>query len=141
MKTNVDEYEIDEDRSRLDFDRVQTWLSETYWSPGVLQEKVEQAARHSYMVVGAYLNDEQVGYMRVVSDCTRFAYLADVFVDPAHRRKGIGRGLVKFALEHPDLIDVRSWLLSTTDAHGLYRDIGFSELRTPDYWMQLIRSW
>src|ERR1700730_4193140 len=83
MQRNHNEYEITDDRSNLDFALIHSWLTESYWSPGITRSKVEQAARHSAVVVSASRSGatgtRHVGYCRVVSDRTRFAWLADVF--------------------------------------------------------------
>lgn len=129
------EYEIDENRSRLDFARVHGLLSQTYWHTDLTQETVEKTARHSSLVVGCYCDGVQVGYLRVVSDTVRFAYLADVIVKEAYRGKGIGRAMVKFALDHPDYATVSRWMLATRDAHGVYAGIGFEPLTKPESWM------
>jgi GNAT superfamily N-acetyltransferase len=135
------QYEITDDRARLDFALIHGWLTETYWSSGITRPKVEKAARHSALVVSAHwegpAGKQQVGYCRVVSDLTRFAWLADVFVDPDHRNQGLGRAIVAFALEHPDLTDVRNWFLGTKDAHGVYAKLGFGTLHELQRWMQL----
>jgi len=36
---------------------------------------------------------------------------------------------------HPDLVNVRRWLLVTNDAHGLYRQFGYKVLEQPERWM------
>jgi GNAT superfamily N-acetyltransferase len=120
------DYLITDDLSRVDFAVVHPWLTESYWSPGISREKVEQAARYSALVICALHNRQQVGYCRVVSDRTRFAWLADVFVHPDHRRRGLARAIVRFALDHPNLRDVSKWLLGTKDAHGVYAALGFA---------------
>jgi GNAT superfamily N-acetyltransferase len=131
------QYEITDDRSRLDFALIHCWLTDTYWSSGITRPKVEKAARHSALVVSAYSGKHQVGYCRVVSDLTRFAWVADVFVDPDHRNQGLGQAMVTFALEHPDLTDVHNWLLGTKDAHGVYAKLGFGTPDEPQRLMQL----
>lgn len=120
---------------RIDFERVHGWLSETYWSPGVSRERVERAARNSAMVVGAYRAGEQVGYLRIVSDRTTFAWICDVFVDESARGRGLARAMVQFALGHPDYQGLRRWVLATRDAHGVYAEIGFEPLPNPEKWM------
>ena len=93
------DYEIDEARERLNFAQIHAWLRETYWSPDVEREKVERAAQFSSLVIGAYNHQNtQVGYLRVISDQATFAYICDVYVDAAHRGKGIARAMVDFAL-------------------------------------------
>lgn len=136
MVLRFGEFEISDDRARLDFATVQAWLSGTYWCPGISQELVERAAAHSAVVVGAYAGATQVGYCRAVSDCTRFAWVADVFVDAKCRGRGLGREMVRFVLGHQDLAGVSMWLLGTRDAHGVYAALGFEALRYPERFMQ-----
>lgn len=124
----------------MDFERVRAWLAATYWSPGIAQETVERAARNSALVIGAFAaSGVQVGYGRVVSDCTRFAYLADIIVDESRRGMGIGRAMVRFALNHPEMTSVRKWTLATRDAHGVYAPLGFGPItefeNKPESWM------
>ena len=132
------EYELDENLARMDFGIVHGWLTTTYWSPGVSRERVERAAQHSSLVVGAYRDGVQVGYLRVVSDRTTFAYLCDVFVDEAHRKQGIARAMVGFALQHSEMQGLRRWMLATRTAHGVYAEIGFVPLPQPENWMVLL---
>lgn len=127
-------YVIEEGLRRTDWPRVHAWLTSSYWSPGVTREQVEKAARHSALVLSVFHDQEQVGYLRVISDKTRFAYLCDVWVDAAHRRRGLARAMVRYAMEHPEFSTV-SWLLATADAHGVYAPLGFSPLKEPQRFM------
>jgi GNAT superfamily N-acetyltransferase len=136
IQLHFGEVEISDDRGRLDFATVHAWLAGTYWSPGIGREQVERAAQHSAVVVGAYVGGRQVGYCRAVSDRTRFAWLADVFVADDHRGRGLGRAMVRFLLDHPDLTNVNKWLLGTRDAHGVYAALGFEPLPHPERFMQ-----
>ena len=125
-------------RERLDFEQIHLWLSNTYWSPDVPREKVERAALYSSLVIGVYHADHQVAYMRVVSDRATFAYLCDVYVDEAHRGKGLATAMVRYALADPEHQGLRRWLLATRDAHPVYAGIGFQPLPTPERWMTLL---
>jgi GNAT superfamily N-acetyltransferase len=138
MTRSHDDYEIDDRRDRIDFERVHSWLTTTYWSPGIARERVERAANGSSLVIGVYRGKEQVGYARVISDRTTFGYLADVFVDEAHRGRGIARAMVRFALDSPDHQGLRRWLLATADAHAVYAGVGFVPLPMPERWMALL---
>ncbi len=135
-------YTIEDGLAHVDFERVQVWLASTYWSPNVDRAKVERAARHSALVVGAYGapsakggKPEQVGYLRVVSDQTTFAWVCDVYVSEPHRGAGLARAMVGFAQAHPDLQGLRRWLLATLDAHAVYAGVGFEPLKNPERWM------
>jgi GNAT superfamily N-acetyltransferase len=130
------EYELSTDASRIDWVRVHGWLSSSYWTPGISLKRVQTAGLNSALLVGAYNKLGQVGFARVISDKARFAYLCDVWVEESHRGKGLGRAMVKMALEHPELSQV-SWLLATKDAHGVYARLGFQPLKEPARWMSL----
>ena len=138
MVCDYKDYELDDSIARTDFAVVHAWLSSTYWSPGISLETVQRGARNSALVVGAFCADTgaQAGFLRVVSDTTRFAWICDVFVDPAHRGKGLASTMVRFAVNHPDLADVTRWILATRDAHDVYRSVGFEPLPEPSRWMQ-----
>ena len=122
-------YEISTSRDRLDVERVHRFLSiEAYWAPGVAREVVERSIANS-LPFGVYTTDgEQVGFARVVTDYATFAWLADVYIENAHRGRGLGKRLVAEVLEHPDLQGMRRWMLGTADAHELYRRFGFDEV-------------
>jgi GNAT superfamily N-acetyltransferase len=131
------QYEIDDDAARLDFARLHDWLTTSYWSPGISRDRVQRAAAGSSLVVGAYLDDSQIGYLRVVSDRATFAWIADVFVDPDHRGKGIASAMIRLALEHPQHQNLRRWVLATRDAHEVYAKCGFEPLPNPQRFMIL----
>ncbi len=135
VRENHNGFTIDTSLERIDFDLVHSWLTSSYWSPGVSQERVERAARRSSLVIGAYNESRQLGYCRVISDETSFAWLCDVFVDEAHRGIGIAKEMVRFALAHPDYQGLRRWVLATRDAHDVYRACGFEPLVNPERWM------
>jgi GNAT superfamily N-acetyltransferase len=128
---------LDDDSERIDFERVHSWMTTSYWTPGIDMARVRKAAEGSAMLVGAYLGEEQVGYARVVSDRTSFSWIADVFVDPAHRRKGLAKAIVRFAIDHPDYQPMRRWVLATRDAHSVYAELGFTPIENPENWMIL----
>jgi GNAT superfamily N-acetyltransferase len=137
-----DGYQLTEDMHRMDFDRIQTWLTTTYWVPGITQAEMERSAKNSALVLGVFDGQgTQVAFMRLVSDKTRFAYLMDVFVDPAHRGKGLATAMVQYAFDHPDFKTVIHWLLGTRDAQEVYKPLGFKALEFPERWMALMRPW
>ncbi len=137
VSTSVDHYAISPDRDRLDLDVVHGYLSnESYWSPGVSRDVVERAIANS-VPFGVYRGQAQVGFARVVTDRATFAWIADVFILPDHRGKGLSKRLMAAILAHPDLQGLRRWLLATADAHGLYRQFGFAELHNTGRFMAI----
>lgn len=117
-------FTISTDPARLNLDVIHGFLYHCYWSPGVPREVVAQAINHS-LNFGLYEEKQQIGFARVVSDYTSFAYLADVFVLPSHRGHGLGVWLIDCIINCPALQSIRSFTLATRDAHGLYRKFGF----------------
>src|SRR5262249_12251684 len=108
-----------------DVGAVHRYLSdESYWASGRSRETVERLVREASRVVGAYHGGEQVGFARAVSDGVAVADLADGFVLPEHRGRGLGKELVREIVERGPYAHVR-WLLHTSDAQGLYAQVGF----------------
>lgn len=137
MATSI-HFSIDEGVERMDFDKVTDMLGNTYWSKGISKQEVMKGARNSALVVGVFTEDHrQIGYSRVISDKTRFAYVLDVIVDEAYRKQGVGQAMVNFILTHPELDDVYQWLLITKDAHGVYQKVGFGPVKQPGGWMEI----
>jgi GNAT superfamily N-acetyltransferase len=122
---------VSTDRDRLDLVIVHEFLTTAYWSPGVSAETVRRSIEHS-IPFGVFEGNRQVGFARVISDQTTFAYLADVFVVPESRGQGLARFLLECILAHPDLQQVRRWALFTRDAHGLYERVGFERSQMLD---------
>jgi GNAT superfamily N-acetyltransferase len=143
MRLAHDGFILDDRLSRFDFAACHGWLAGSYWSPGISAREVEFGFRNSTVVVGAYAAARQVGCLRLASDRTRFAYVMDVFVDPSCRRRGLARRMVRFAMEHPELLLVYQWMLGTHDAHGVYAELGFAPLPHPERFMvrRLERAW
>jgi ribosomal protein S18 acetylase RimI-like enzyme len=119
--------ELDDDAGRVDVDAVHDFLANrSYWAEGRPRETVERLVRESQRVVGLYEGERQIGFARAFTDGTALAYLADVYVLPEYRGRGLGVELVREVVELGPYADLR-WLLHTRDAHDLYRKVGFAE--------------
>ena len=123
--------------AEMDFDRVRAMLAESFWAPGISRAEVVRSAENSALVVGAFLDGRQIGFARVISDKTRFAYILDVYVAEEHRKKGVGRKMMRHILSHRELQDVYQWLLRTRDAHGVYSALGFAPVSRPLDWLEI----
>ena len=116
-------------------DTICDFLKRAYWANCRPRDYTERAYRNS-LVFGVYDDERQIGIARVVSDYAIFAYLCDVFIHEDYRANGLGKWLMQTVMNHPDLKDVRRWVLVTDDAHGLYKQYGFTSLEDPERWMQ-----
>ncbi len=132
----MSDYEISTDLARLDVDAIHAFLTQSYWSPGIPRAAVERAIANS-LCFGAFWQGQQVGFARVVTDRTTFAYLCDVYVLDAHRGHGLAQQMMTRIVQHPDLQGLRRMMLATRDAHGLYAKFGFKPLAAPDLIMEL----
>lgn len=132
----VDGYLISDDPARLDVGAIHGYLARSYWAAGIPRKVVERSVRNS-LCVGLYTaGGEQVGLVRVVTDCATYAWLCDVFVLEAHRGRGLSKAMMRAILTHPKLQTVRRFTLATRDAHGLYAQFGFKPLATPEAQME-----
>jgi GNAT superfamily N-acetyltransferase len=133
----VEKLVIKDGVAEMDFARVRGMLAESFWAPGISLAEVVREAGNSALVVGAFLDGQQIGYARVISDKSRFAYILDVYVAQEHRRKGVGRQMTRHILSHRELKDVYQWLLITKDAHGVYGALGFAPTSRPLDWLEI----
>jgi N-acetylglutamate synthase-like GNAT family acetyltransferase len=129
------EYEVTTDPARIDVSAVHGFLTASYWAKGVPQKVVERSIQNS-LCFGIYRGKEQAGFARVITDRATFAYLADVFVLPGFRERGLSKWLMQCIIAHPDLQGLRRWSLVTRDAHGLYEQFGFRVVSAPERWME-----
>jgi len=123
------------DTAQMDVSAIHSFLSQTYWSPGIPLEVVRRAMAGS-LCVGVLQDGQQIAFARLVTDRVTFAYLADVYVLPEHRGRGLSRSMLQRLFDHPDVQGLRRIMLATRDAHGLYAQFGFAPLAAPDRFME-----
>ncbi|MEO1050574.1 MAG: GNAT family N-acetyltransferase [Bacteroidota bacterium] len=131
-----DSYSISADKSKLNTGIICKYLSEdSYWAKGRSREVILKSIEGS-LCFGVYSGTDQVGFARIVSDYATFAYIADVFIMPEHRGKGLSKRLLTYMTEYPQLQNLSSWLLLTEDAHGLYEQFGFERTERAQWIME-----
>ncbi|MGC2020680.1 MAG: GNAT family N-acetyltransferase, partial [Candidatus Sulfotelmatobacter sp.] len=120
MEYRRGEFLISTSRERLSLDVVHGFLTNCYWAKGIPREVVARSIEHA-LCFGIYDGEgAQVGFARVISDFATIAYVGDVFVVETHRGRGLGKWLMQCIVQHPALQNLRRWILTTRDAHGLY---------------------
>lgn len=130
---------ISSDKSKLDRKMIHAFISNAYWGKGRSEAATDTCIEHS-LNFGLYLQETQIGYARVVTDYAQFAYLMDVFISEAQRGKGFSKLLLEHILQEEQLKDVKVWRLATSDAHELYRQFGFTDLKDPGKLMERISA-
>ena len=119
-----DTYFISTDPARLDEKMIHKFLTRAYWAKGRSLDMVIQSIKYS-LNFGLYHKGKQIGFARVITDYSTFAYLGDVFILRAYRGKGLGNWLMESVMECPFFKPERGWLLRTKDEHRLYERFGF----------------
>jgi GNAT superfamily N-acetyltransferase len=132
---------VSSDSTLIDMDFVLKSLKQAYWANTRSEATVRRAWAHS---IGLGIYDEktgtQVAMMRVVTDYAVYAHVFDVWVDPGHRGKGYSKVMMSFFMSYPELRSVIRLQLTTADAHTLYSQFGFNQLKNPERFLETWRA-
>ncbi|WP_300567029.1 GNAT family N-acetyltransferase [Flavobacterium sp.] len=129
--------EVSTDKKKLNVPFIQHFLKDIYWAAGRTMEEVQTTIDSSFCF-GIYLDNEQIGFARVITDYVVFAYVMDVFIIEGHRGKGYSSILIDNMMNEPQLKEVKIWRLATSDAHFLYSKFGFKSLAHPEKMMEKV---
>ena len=128
---------VSSDKTKLDVPFIQHFLKDVYWAAGRTLEEVQRTIDAS-VCFGIYLDEEQIGFCRVITDYVVFAYVMDVFIVEKHRGQGYSSILIEAMMSAPELQEVKIWRLATSDAHFLYKKFGFTALAHPEKMMEKV---
>jgi GNAT superfamily N-acetyltransferase len=132
-----DELVFSSDTAAMDVERVHRWLSEeSYWARGRTRE-VQDAAMAGSRNYGVFdrPTGTQLAYARAITDGATFAWIADVFVDPEARGRGVGKRIMEGIIDDLEPLGLKRTSLFTEDAQGLYEQFGFQQIADPQSWM------
>lgn len=132
---------ISTDKKQLQLSRIHRFLSqEAYWCLGIPSAVVARSIEDS-ICFGLYHQDEntihQIGYARLVTDQSTFAWLCDVYIEQPYRARGLSKWLIECIMSSRYVRGLRRICLATKDAHGLYQNYGFKVTETPANWMEI----
>ena len=133
----MDDIIISDDKTKLDVELIHKFLTSSYWAEGRTIESVKKSIEHSFCF-GVYKDGTQIGFARIVTDYTIYAYLMDVFILEEHRGKGFSKLLLRKIFEDDRFKSIKKWMLATKDAHTLYAQFGFQSIKNPDRLMEKV---
>lgn len=126
MEIKKDSYLITDDKNKIDYDFVVSSLQNTYWAKNRDKNIIIKSINNS-IFISIFEENKQIGFTRIVTDTSLFAWIADVYICEEYRGKGLGKWLMKITIEHPSIKDVPLQLLKTKDAHEFYEELGFEK--------------
>lgn len=139
MEISENGFIFSDDINKLDPRAIHEYLANgSYWARGVPFETVQRSIDNS-LCFGIYKDTMQIGFARWITDKATFAYLADVYVLPVYQGQGLMKKLISLMLFHKDLQGLRRYMLSTSDAHGLYEQFGFKTIDNPGHFMAVVK--
>ncbi len=130
-----DGYFITTNKAKLQINRIHAFLTNSYWAKGISLELVKESINHS-ICFGLFHHEKQIGLARMITDGITFGYLCDVYVEAEYRGQGLGKWLVETLFANPEFHRLRRSVLATSDAHGLYSQIGFNPVLKPEFLME-----
>jgi N-acetylglutamate synthase-like GNAT family acetyltransferase len=136
---NRDQFLISTDKKKINLEDTYQYIKKTYWGKTRTVSQMAKAIQHS-LCFGVYEGEKQIGFARVITDHCLFAYLADVFIDDKFQDQGLGKWLIETILNAEQLQEVKTWMLLTNDAHGLYEKFGFELYEHPEKIMRLVKK-
>jgi ribosomal protein S18 acetylase RimI-like enzyme len=90
-------------------------------------ESYKKALQNSYFYICCFKDNELIGFLDVVSNGITDAYIQDVIVKPSFQKKGIGKELMKIAIEKLTQDGVYAIsVLFTEDNRDFYKKFGFN---------------
>ena len=132
IELHRDGYVLTTDRTKIPLDEALALLRTTFWAKDMSADQLFRAI-HGSVCFGVLADARLVAFARAVTDLATYAYLCDVVVEPAHRRKGLAQWMVRTMLEHPQMQGFRRFSLMTTTAKALYEKFGFTDEPTSTY--------
>lgn len=136
MEVSKENYSISTDKNKLDVLMIHDFLTnKSGWSDGISYDLVKSSIDNS-LTFGLYDKEKQIGFARVISDYATIAYLGDIFILKEYRGLGLSKWLMEIIMKHPNLQNLRRWILLTSTAEWLYEKYGFTKLPKPEIYME-----
>lgn len=126
---------VTDDKTKIDFDMVYEFTTKHSFSKGISRAKFDVAMINSWCF-GIFVDDQQVGFTRLITDYATFACFRDVFILPEYRNQSYALILMQHVMGKIKEKDFKRVMLGTLDKHNLFKKIGLSELKNPEWFME-----
>jgi len=117
-------YVLTTDKKKLNTTVIHKQLSASEWTKGITFDTVKRSIKKS-LCFGLYYEGIHVGFARVVSDYATLSYISDIFIIGNHNSLELLGWMVDSIMTHPEIKDVRNWLIKTDNDFDFYDARGF----------------
>ncbi|WP_316738574.1 GNAT family N-acetyltransferase [Pedobacter aquatilis] len=128
------DYRLNSDLKEIDWQCILVLFRKINWRQR-LEHEVADAFRKSSHTLFIFDNEVIIAFGRVIGDGRFHAVLADIVVDPAYRKQGLGKYIVDFL--NAQLIDYHFVTLTAAPGAGrFYKSLGWKKQTTAYIWPQ-----
>ena len=125
----MNEYSITQQFTTEQINQLINLFKQMWWTKDCSENEVSIMLQTS-ISFGLIENQTKnlVGYARVLTDKIKYAFIFDVMLEEAARRKGLGKFLMNTILTHAHFKDIKNFELTCApDMMEFYEKFGFSE--------------
>jgi N-acetylglutamate synthase-like GNAT family acetyltransferase len=90
------------------------------------KKSLHQAISNSWYVISAYEQSKLVGTGRLISDGVTVALISGLIVDPAYRRRSIGKNMINKMISKCKQHKLAIQLFTTDENMEYYKNLGFA---------------
>lgn len=135
----MNDYFISTEETLLNPERIWFLLKDCYWCKNIPIEYVKKFIKYS-LCFGVYQSHTNylVGFGRVITDYTTYAYVCDIVIDIKYRKIGLANALFSAIKNHSDLQGLKTWALRTSpEAKTIYERYGFKIILDPETQLEI----
>lgn len=126
VEFNKGSYIFNTDKKKLNTTVIHKVLSKNEFTKGVTFDTVKKSIKKS-LCFGLYKDGQNVGFARIVSDYATISYISDIFILEEHYTEELYAWMVESILSHPELVDVKNWLVKNNNGYSVYDKFGFEK--------------
>lgn len=119
-------YVLNTDKKKLNTTVIHRVLSQNTFTKGVTFDTVKRSIKKS-LCFGLYHEGRNIGFARIVSDYATISYISDIFILEEHFSEELYSWMVESVMSHPELVNVKNWLVKNSNNYTVYDKFGFTK--------------